>query len=79
VADKERQGEIISLPVSGDANGAYNIARKGILMAEHVRRDGYKVYISDDEWAVWLDNKEKWIEWMRENEKDLKRKEKNAE
>ena len=48
-------------------------------MAEHVRRDGYKVYISDDEWAVWLDNKEKWIEWMRENEKDLKRKEKNAE
>ncbi len=79
VADKERRGETISLPVSGDANGAYNIARKGILMAEHIRRDGYKVYISDDEWAVWLDSKEKWIEWMRKNEKDLKRKEKSAE
>lgn len=79
VADKERRGEMISFPVSGDANGAYNIARKGILMAEHIRRDGYKVYISDDEWAVWLDSKEKWIEWMRKNEKDLKQGKKSAE
>ena len=77
-ADGENRGEEVSLPVSGDANGAYNIARKGIIMAEHIRR-GYKTYVSDEEWSVWLDGEEKWLGWMDRNEKDLKRKEKNAE
>ena len=56
--------------VSGDANGAYNIARKGIVMAEHIRR-GYKTYIRDEEWSAWLSGRGCWEEWMRNNEKDL--------
>jgi len=55
-------------PTSGDANGAYNIARKGILMAEHIRQwkhDGaiqqdLSLYISDREWDLWLTNQSEW-------------------
>ena len=63
---KAKDGE----PNSGDANGAYNIARKGILMNEHIKL-GYKLYISDVEWDAWLAGKERWEEWIKENEKDL--------
>ncbi|NCU42495.1 MAG: type V CRISPR-associated protein Cpf1, partial [Candidatus Moranbacteria bacterium] len=73
--DKERVGEKVSLPISGDANGAYNIARKGILMREHLRRD-FTVYISDEEWSVWLSGKDAWEKWIQENEKNLKKKKK---
>lgn len=50
-------------PVSGDSNGAYNIARKGIIMYEHIRH-GYKLFISDAEWDAWLAGKERWSKWL---------------
>lgn len=54
------------LPNSGDANGAYNIARKGIVMREHIKR-GYKLFISDAEWDAWLAGKEIWEKWLANN------------
>ncbi len=58
------------MPTSGDANGAYNIARKGILVNEHILR-GYKLYISDWEWDAWLAGKETWEQWLKNHEKEL--------
>lgn len=57
-------------PKNGDANGAYNIARKGIIMAEHVRR-GLSLFIRDEEWDAYLQGKEVWNAWMVENQKLL--------
>lgn len=54
---------------SGDANGAYNIARKGIIMHEHIK-NGCKLFISDDEWDFWLSGKAQWETWFAKN-KDL--------
>lgn len=60
------------LPKDADANGAYNIARKGIIMNEHIRqweKDGKKknskgndldLFISDEEWDLWLNHKFEW-------------------
>lgn len=61
------------LPNSGDANGAYNIARKGIIMAKHIE-EGWNLFISDDEWSAWLAGKDVWCEWVSKNEKLLKKK-----
>jgi CRISPR-associated protein Cpf1 len=58
------------LPTSGDANGAYNIARKGIVVNEHILR-GYKLYISDWEWDAWLAGKEIWEQWLKVHQKEL--------
>lgn len=52
------------MPSSGDANGAYNIARKGIIMSEHIKRD-LSLYISDEEWDAWLAGKEVWEKWLK--------------
>lgn len=73
--DVEQRDEKPALPSSGDSNGAYNIARKGIVMAEHIHL-GYKTYISDEEWSAWLSGESSWRKWIEENEKDLKWKEK---
>ncbi|MEY5042470.1 MAG: hypothetical protein RLZZ414_2034 [Bacteroidota bacterium] len=60
------------LPKDADANGAYNIARKGIVMYNHIHqwvKDGkpkfekgtdLDLFISDKEWDLWLSDKEKW-------------------
>jgi CRISPR-associated protein Cpf1 len=64
------------LPKDADANGAYNIARKGIIMYEHIKHLGDEwnrkvkidgndtidldLFISDKEWDLWLTNREKW-------------------
>jgi len=69
--DKEQRGEKIDLPSCGDANGAYNIARKGIIMWEHINR-GYRPYVSDDEWDAWLAGVTNWEKWREGNEKLLK-------
>ena len=49
------EGEDAILPVDSDANGAYNIARKGILMLERIQesREGEKLnlIISKTDWA----------------------------
>lgn len=58
------------LPTSGDANGAYNIARKWQLMIDHIRyanKNGvdYKdlsLYVSDAEWDLYLANSKNWSE-----------------
>ncbi|MBS1760233.1 MAG: type V CRISPR-associated protein Cas12a/Cpf1 [Bacteroidetes bacterium] len=64
------------LPKDADANGAFNIARKGIVMYEHIRGlgknwnkkvkiDGNEtidldLFVSDQEWDLWLTNREQW-------------------
>lgn len=64
------------LPKDADANGAFNIARKGIIMYEHIKHwvingkkevkiDGNDVsdldlFISDNEWDLWLANQNDW-------------------
>lgn len=53
-------------PNSGDANGAYNIARKGIIMNEHIKL-GYRLFISDAEWDAWLAGKNVWENWIEAN------------
>ncbi len=76
--------ENAKLPKDADANGAYNIARKGLIMNEHVKqwiKDGKKkikknnnqtgkvseindldLFISDEEWDLWLLDRKKWEE-----------------
>ena len=56
------------LPKDADANGAYNIAMKGIIMDEHIKYccnnniDNKKInlFISDEEWDLWLADKKEW-------------------
>ncbi len=59
------------LPCDADANGAYNIARKGIIMYKHIeykhiekaienKEDDVNLFISDEEWSLWLTDKKKW-------------------
>lgn len=59
-----------------DANGAFNIARKGLIMSAHIqhwidsgrptiRKDGKEtsdldLFISDQEWDLWLLNRDAW-------------------
>jgi len=62
-------------PTSGDANGAYNIARKGLMMNEHIRTWAKKgkpkydkntndlnLFISEEEWDLYLADKKAWQE-----------------
>jgi len=71
--DKEQKGEKVNMPSSGDANGAYNIARKGLIMNEHIKawtkagKQKYKdnqsdlnLFVSDEEWDIWLLDRNKW-------------------
>lgn len=60
-------------PNSGDANGAYNIARKGIIMYEHIKRK-YGLFVSDMEWDTWLSGKEVWAKWIKNNQDILQMK-----
>lgn len=41
---------------NGDANGAYNIARKGLMMFERIQENFEKpdLYIKDEDWDKWL-------------------------
>jgi CRISPR-associated protein Cpf1 len=70
-------------PKDADANGAYNIARKGILMAAHIKEwvnngmpkkgnvSDLDLFISDAEWDLWLHDKKDWnkqLEWFSSNE-----------
>ncbi len=70
--DKKHNGEQVTLAVSGDANGAYNIARKGILLNEHIQRD-LKLYVRDEEWDAWLAGSDTWEKWMKENIQSLRK------
>jgi hypothetical protein len=48
-----------SMPQNGDANGAYNIARKGIMMFERISAQPEKpdLLIRDEDWDKWLDDR----------------------
>lgn len=43
-------------PTSGDANGAYNIARKGVMMLERIKEKPEKpdLLIRDVDWDTWV-------------------------
>lgn len=58
-------------PTNGDANGAYNIARKGIIVSEHIKRGLNKLYIRDEEWGAWLAGKKTWEKWLKDNKDNL--------
>ena len=71
----ESNGELSEIR-DGDANGAYNIARKGLIMDAHIKHwinngrpkvkiDGKEVsdldlFISDKEWDLWLLDRDQW-------------------
>ena len=69
--DMEQKEKKVVMPSSGDANGAYNIARKGFVMNEHNKR-GLSPFIRDEEWDAWLAGDGIWKKWLKENEKTLK-------
>lgn len=64
----------LELIVDADANGAYNIARKGLIMDAHIKhwiesgrptKKGEKtpdldLFVSDKEWDMWLLNRKQW-------------------
>lgn len=71
--DHAKEKENITMPSSGDSNGAFNIARKGILMSGHIRvwikngkpkydknTNDLNLFISEDEWDLYLDSREEW-------------------
>ena len=43
-----------TLPKDADANGAYHIALKGLLLLEKIRRDERKLGISNSEWLNYI-------------------------
>lgn len=70
----ETNGELSEIK-DADANGAYNIARKGLIMDAHIkewirqgkpkRKDDKKtsdldLFVSDREWDLWLLDREQW-------------------
>ncbi len=73
--DIELKGGVATLPSSGDANGAYNIARKGIIMNEHIKM-GLNPFIRDEEWDAWLAGEVDWRMWIDKNNKILELKNK---
>lgn len=71
----KNNGELSEIK-DADANGAYNIARKGLIMDAHIKhwikegqpttkRDGKEssdldLFVSDKEWDLWLLQREQW-------------------
>ena len=67
---KIKNGE--KLPQNGDANGAYNIARKGIIMSEHIKREA-ELFVRNEEWDAWLAGEKTWEKYMAKNLKIRKK------
>ena len=75
----EKNGELSEI-IDADANGAYNIARKGLIMDAHIKywnekgrpttkRNGKVIsdldlFISDKEWDMWLLDRDG--QWMKQ-------------
>lgn len=62
----KNNGELSEI-VDADANGAYNIARKGLIMDAHIKHciekgnlEDLDLFISDKEWDLWLLNRNQW-------------------
>ena len=68
--DSRKYHDNKELPGDADANGAFNIARKGLIMDAHIKqwiKDGSKVkdldlFVSDEEWDLCLLNRNLWNE-----------------
>ncbi len=63
----------LGLPVDADANGAYNIARKGLIMQAHIttwqakgepkyaaKSSDLSLFVSDEEWDLYLTKRNEW-------------------
>ncbi len=74
--DKEQKGEKVEMPSCGDAAGAFNIARKGIIMNEHIKNE-LKLYVPDEEWDAWLAGERIWNDWIKINGEKQDKKVKN--
>ncbi len=75
----ENNGDLSPI-VDADANGAFNIARKGLIMDAHIKhwinsgrpkikKDGKEtpdldLFISDREWDLWLLDREEWKKYL---------------
>lgn len=75
----EKNGELSEI-IDADANGAFNIARKGLIMDAHIKywigngrpttkRDGKVIsdldlFISDKEWDMWLLDRAQWVKQL---------------
>lgn len=72
----ENNGELSAI-IDADANGAYNIARKGLIMDAHYKywveqgkpeikkgESALSLYVSDAEWDMYLLAREKWLEHL---------------
>ena len=68
--DSRKYHDNKELPGDADANGTFNIARKGLIMDAHIKqwiKDGSKVkdldlFVSDEEWDLCLLNRNLWNE-----------------
>ena len=51
-------GEHSRYPTNGDANGAFNIARKGLILVDRIKKMDKKpdLFISKPDWDNWLEN-----------------------
>ena len=67
---KIKNGE--KLPQNGDANGAYNIARKGIIMNEHIKKEA-DLFVRNEEWDAWLAEEKTWGKYVAKNLKIRKK------
>lgn len=73
----------LSAIVDADANGAYNIARKGLIMDAHIKyckeNESPDLFISDKEWDMWLLDRDMWqlclpdFACKKDNKKSTKR------
>lgn len=72
----ENNGDLAAI-IDADANGAYNIARKGLIMDAHYRywvsqgkpeikkgETALSLYVTDAEWDIYLLDREKWQEHL---------------
>lgn len=55
--DDPIEQEKAKLPVDSDANGAYNIARKGILVIEQIKKQKKKIKIDEKDWLTFAQKK----------------------
>lgn len=58
INDLEKQ-EMAKLPVDSDANGAYNIARKGIIVLEQIKKQKKTIKIEEKDWLAFAQKKYK--------------------
>jgi len=54
--DTRRQLEGGKLPTNADANGAYNIARKGLLIVNKIKRGEQSRFVTNKEWFKYIMN-----------------------